>query len=100
MGDYLKTLPTDSTVATVNELNVINSLFVQQKKTLKTIFVGVKDIIIAGILFFILTLPFINNLIGGCINFVNTSPLVMSIVKTLIFMVLFFFVQNIMLAKK
>lgn len=100
MGDYIKNLPTDATVATVNEMNVINSLFQQQKKTLKTVFIGIKDIIIAGVIFFVMTLPFVNGLLGGCINFVNTSPLVMSIIKTVIFMVLFFFVQNIMLVKK
>lgn len=100
MGDFIKTLPTDTTVSTANELNIINTLFEQQKKQVTKIFSGVKDIVIAGVLFFVLSLPFVNNLLGNCLNFIHTSPLLATIVKSIVFMVLFFFAQNFILSRK
>lgn len=100
MGDFIKTLPTDTTMSSANELNIVNTLFEQQKKQVKQIFSGVKDVVIAGILFFIMSLPFVNNLLGSCLNFVNTSPLLATVIKTVVFMVLFFFAQNFILSRK
>ena len=56
MGDFIKNLPTYNTVITANEMNIMNNVFQENKKTLKTLYSGTKDIIIAGILFFIFTL--------------------------------------------
>jgi hypothetical protein len=99
MGDYIKNLPTDTTVATINEMNIVNSLFQENKKSLKTLCSGTKDIIIAGILFFVFTLPFINSVLGYCLNFVNNSPLLMNVTKSIIFMILLFFCQNFFLSR-
>ena len=98
MGDYIKNLPTDTTVATINEMNSVNTLFQENKKSIKTLCSGTKDIIIAGILFFVFTLPFINSILGYCLNFVNNSSLLMNITKTVIFMVVLFFSQNFFLS--
>jgi hypothetical protein len=99
MGDFIKNLPTDNTVITANEMNVMNNVFQENKKTLKTLYSGTKDIIIAGILFFIFTLPFIDSCLGYCLNFVNTSPLMMNLTKSIIFMVILFFCQNFFLSR-
>ena len=99
MGDYIKNLPTDSTVATTNEMNIVNSLFQENKKSIKTLCSGTKDIIIAGILFFVFTLPFINSILGYCLNFVNNSSLLMNITKSIIFMIILFFCQNFFLSR-
>jgi hypothetical protein len=99
MGDYIKNLPTDTTVATINEMNIVNTLFQENKKSIKTLCTGTKDIIIAGILFFVFTLPFINSILGYCLNFVNNSSLLMNVTKTVIFMVVLFFSQNFFLSR-
>lgn len=99
MGDYIKNLPTDTTVATINEMNIVNTLFQENKKSIKILCSGTKDIIIAGILFFVFTLPFINSILGYCLNFVNNSSLLMNITKTVIFMVILFFSQNFFLSR-
>jgi len=99
MGDYIKNLPTDTSVATINEMNIVNTLFQENKKSIKTLCSGTKDIIIAGILFFVFTLPFINSILGYCLNFVNNSSLLMNITKTVIFMVVLFFSQNFFLSR-
>lgn len=99
MGDYIKNLPTDTTVVTTNEMNIVNTLFQENKKSIKTLCSGTKDIIIAGVLFFVFTLPFINSILGYCLNFVNNSALLMNITKTVIFMVVLFFCQNFFLSR-
>lgn len=99
MGDFIKNLPTDNTVITTNEMNIMNTLFQENKKNIKTLYSGTKDIIIAGVLFFIFTLPFIDSMLGYCLNFVNNSSLIMNVTKSIIFMVLLFFCQNFFLAK-
>ena len=75
MGDFIKNLPTDNTVITTNEMNIMNTVFLENKKTIRSLYSGTKDIIIAGILFFIFTLPFIDSTLGYCFNFVNTVSL-------------------------
>ena len=99
MGDFIKNLPTDNTVITTNEMNIMNTVFLENKKTIRSLYSGKKDIIIAGILFFIFTLPFIDSTLGYCFNFVNTSSLIMNVTKSIIFMVILFFCQNFFLSK-
>jgi hypothetical protein len=99
MGDFIKNLPTDNTVITTNEMNIMNTVFLENKKTIRSLYSGTKDIIIAGILFFIFTLPFIDSTLGYCFNFVNTSSLIMNVTKSIIFMVILFFCQNFFLSK-
>jgi hypothetical protein len=99
MGDFIKNLPTDNTVITTNEMNIMNTVFLENKKTIRSLYSGTKDIIIAGILFFVFTLPFIDSTLGYCFNFVNTSSLIMNVTKSIIFMVILFFCQNFFLSK-
>ena len=99
MGDFIKNLPTDNTVITTNEMNIMNTVFLENKKKIRSLYSGTKDIIIAGILFFIFTLPFIDSTLGYCFNFVNTSSLIMNVTKSIIFMVILFFCQNFFLSK-
>jgi hypothetical protein len=100
MGDYIKNLPVDTSVSTVNEMKIINTLFTAQKGNMLKIVSGTKDIILAGVLFFLISLPFVDNLLGKSVNFVKNSNIIMLLVKTILFMVLFFVLQNYFLARK
>lgn len=99
MGDYLKTLPTDSTVSTFNELNIVNTLFTSQKNEISKMTSGIKDVILAGVLFFLLALPLIDNFLGNSLNMIKNSNILMTAAKAVIFMILFFVLQNFFLAK-
>ena len=94
-GDPISKLPTDESIPTHNELEIINTIF--NKKT-TDFFSSVKDIIIVGILFFIFSIPITNSIIGKIMP--NTSTYVLLGIKTLLFMVLYFLIQNIYLVRQ
>jgi hypothetical protein len=99
MGDNIKNLPVDATVSTVNEVNIVNTLFSSQKSNFKKLFSGTKDVLIAGVLFSLLNLPFVNNFIRACFK-CGESEVYLLVIKTALFMILFFIAQNYFLAKK
>lgn len=100
MSDLIKTLPVDDNPVTVNEMKIVDNLFQAQKKNLKSIFFNLKDIILAGIIFVLISLPFVDNILGGFLNFVKNSSVMMILAKAVVFMVVLFIAQNFILAKK
>jgi hypothetical protein len=100
MGDYLKNLPVDSSISTVNEQAVINTLFTTQKKNITKLFGGLKDVILVGVLFAVFSLPFVNNCVNNIFKFTTNSTFYTIVLKTILFMLIFFILQNYFLAKK
>lgn len=99
MADPIVQLPTDNTQPNQEELTIVNSLFKKHSNTIETVANELKDSIIAGILFIVLSLPQVDELIKSLLTFTNNSPIILTIVKALIFIVLFYFIKNYALSK-
>jgi hypothetical protein len=100
MADPIVQLPTDNTKPNQDELTIVNSLFKKHSNTIETVANEMKDSIIAGILFIVLSLPQVDELIKSLLAFTNNSPIILTIVKALIFIVLFYFIKNYALSKQ
>lgn len=97
-GDLIDQLPSDQTVPSHNEIQIVDTLF-KQKSTVDTILVHVKDILIIGLLFVIFSLPQIDNLLQRFITVTQKSPYILIGIKALLFMAVYFLLKNLYLAR-
>ena len=98
MADPIVQLPTDNSLPNKEELTIVNTLF-KNSNTVETIVNEMKDSIIAGILFIILSLPQVDEFIKSLLAFTNNSQILLTLVKALIFIILFYFIKNYALSK-
>lgn len=99
-GDIIEKLPVDTSVPSHNEIRITDQLFQKKKGIFDKILQNSKNIIILGILFIILSLPFVDNFIIKFINITGTSPYILIGVKAILFMFSYFIIKNIYLARK
>ena len=96
--DKLIDLPFDKSVPTHNETILINSLF-HKKNTLDTIFKHIKDLLLLAAIFILFSLPQVDLLINKFVTSTQTSIYILIAVKTLLFISLFFIINNIYLVR-
>jgi len=94
MPDNLENLPTNKNKVSENEMKTANYLFKDNTmNSLKTqITSNIKEVAVAGILFFLISMTFIDNLINKYVRLDNAY--VMLLVKTFIFMILFLLIKT------
>lgn len=97
-GDIINELPTDETFPSKDELKILNTLFKNQG-TVQKIFDKTKDVLLVGFLFIILAIPQVDDLVYKIAPSTASSPYILIFVKALIFMFLFFVVQNMYLVR-
>ena len=97
--DNIEDLPTDEKNPDVNELYLVNTLFTNNNDS-ALLFNGLKDTVLSGFLFLLLTMPFINNLIKNVFKFTKNSFILFILLKSIIFMILYFIIVNFSLIKK
>lgn len=95
MNDLLTQLPTDENPITYNEKKILETVF---GKSTTSVSFEVKDYIISAILFAVLSLQPVDSLIKSVIK-TNSEYIILGI-KTLIFIILYFFIRNISLIRK
>lgn len=100
IGDYIDQLPSDTSVPSHNEIRIVDKFFQQKKSIFDTILLQTKDIIIIGCLFILFSLPFVDNLIKKFVKITETSPYILVGIKALLFVIIYFFIKNIYLARK
>ena len=100
MADSLLHLPTDNNPLNHHEVQVFQSLFKDEDKNISHIITELKDAIIGGVLFALLSLPNIDELIKRFIPSTSNSLIILITVKTLIFIALFWIILNFALSKK
>lgn len=98
-ADSIESLPTDKNSPSNVEIQIMDTLF-QKKAIFDTVLNATQEVLIAGILYIILSLPQIDDYIKKFVVVANTSPYILLGVKCLIFMILFFVVKNFYLARK
>lgn len=99
MGDIIEQLPSDQTVPSHNEIRIVDSLFQQKKGVVDMILKNTKDILIIGVLFVIFSLPPVDELIKKFFTITATSPYILLGVKALLFMIVYFIVNNFYLSR-
>jgi hypothetical protein len=100
VAETVYTLPTDDSPINSDEKNIMNAVFKEQQSTVRKFLDGSKDIILAGIIFFLVSIPPVDDFIRKMIPSTNDSVYTLLLVKCLAFMVLYFLLKNLYLARK
>ena len=99
-GDPIANLPSDAEEPTPQELQVRQTLFRDAPKTASTLFSEFAGVLIVGALFAILSLPIVDSLIARFVPSVGNSPVLRILVKTFIFIIIYYFIKNMYLVRK
>lgn len=99
-GDVIDNLPTDQTVPSHNEVQILDTLFRQKQGTMQHILVHSKDVLIVGFLFVIFSLPQIDTLIEKFVPATASSPYILILIKCLLVMAIYFILKNWYLGRK
>lgn len=100
MGDQIQGLPVDQTVPSHNEIQIMDTLFKQKHGVVNKIMAGSKDMLLAGFLFMLFNIPQIDDMIRKLIPTTATSPYILILVKTILFVVTYFIIKNIYTVRK
>jgi hypothetical protein len=100
LSDDINVLPFDQSNPTDTEMQIANSLFKENYTNVEKIVFGLKDVFVVGILFFIVSLPQLDEMIKGFYPYTATSIHALLLFKAVIFMVLYFVIKNMYLVKK
>jgi len=95
-GDFLKTLPTNKHQPSHHEQKYIDMLFNEQKN-ISTILIlnELKSVVIVISLFFLFTIPQTDSFLQTYIPYTNTSRYALTIVKSILFAITLWLINNI-----
>lgn len=95
--DLIVDLPTDdNTLPSHSEIKIVDSLF---QRNMEKIFYDIKDSIVIGILFAILSLPMSSELLKKFFPSMNSTYMSI-LIRTMIFIIIYYIMKNIHLVKK
>lgn len=98
-GDNIAKLPVDNTPPNEAERQLVDALF-EHKGTLDTIFENMKEVVLIGVLFIIVSLPQVVQLIQKYVPITNGSIYMQFGVQSLLLMFLFWFIKHFQLSRK
>jgi hypothetical protein len=98
-SDLIDTLPTDQTMPSHAEIQIVDTLF-KQNSTVQKLLSGTQDVLVVGLLFLLFSLPQIDMMIKKFVSSSNNSEYILLGIKCLLFMLVYFLVKNMYLAKK
>lgn len=98
MGDKITELPTDKIPPTTDEKEMCGWLFGNStenvKKSITSLWNEFQNYLYLGLLFLILSLSPVDSLLKGIIPLASTSVLVLLIIKTILFLLLYWLFLN------
>ena len=99
--DFIQSLPATKSEPKIEEMYMVNSLFATDSgvKEVKSVLHGLKDVLLAGLLFIIFSIPVIDKVICGLFKFTTNSQILCIVMKVILFMILLFFIQNFALSR-
>ena len=101
MADLISSLPIDNNPLNHDEIHVLQTLFKDENKhDIQNIFVELKDSVIGGILFGLLSLPQFNTLLERFIPITKTSIIMNISIKVIIFICVYWIILNFALSHK
>ena len=97
--DHIDGLPTDETVPSHSEINIVETLFKKKLTTVQKLLSGAKETVLLGILFVIFSIPPIDALLRRFITAAE-SPYILIAIKAVLFVAVYFIIKNVYLARK
>lgn len=97
-ADSIDSLQTDKNAITQSENQLLNSLFVR-KSMFETILGAAKEVVLAGILFVVFSLPQVDDLVKKYVPSTNNSVYLLTFAKAALFMIAFFVLKNMYLVR-
>ncbi len=98
-GDVIASLPIDASMPSHEELQIINSIFRENKATKGRLFNEAKEGVILIMLFIILSIEPVDKLLKKIIPIASSSPYVLILIKGIILAVVFYAIKNLYLVK-
>lgn len=100
MGDNLNTLPVDDTPLSDQNQQIMNNLFQKSGYDMSAICMGLKTSLVAGGLFLLFSMPYVDTALKKIIPITSKSNLYLIFMKTLLYMLTYFLITNYHLAFK
>lgn len=99
-SDAIAGLPTDQSVPSEGEIQIVDTLFKEKHGTIQKIMGKSKEVLIAGLLYALFSLKYIDQLFIRVVPSLQNTPYILLLVKTVVFMLVFFIVKNWYLSRK
>lgn len=99
-ADPIQNLPTDPSPPSPSESQILDTLFKEKQGAVQKVLDGTKDILVAGLLFILFSLPQTDEYIRKFFPALATSPYILLFCKALAFMLIFFIIKNMYLVRK
>jgi len=100
MSDLIQNLPTDDSMVNSNELHIINNLFTNEADNINKILLEMRESILGGVLFGLLSLPQVDSIIQKFVPISRNSPTILLCIKILLFIFIFYILKNLKSVKK
>ena len=101
MADLISSLPSDNNPLNHDEIHILQTLFKDENKhDIMNIFIELKDAVIGGLLFGLLSTPQFNNFLERFIPITRTSIIMNISVKVIFFIILYWIILNFALSRK
>lgn len=98
-GDLIVDLPTDKTMPSHEEIRIIDAMFQKNKGIMEKIAIDAKDAIVLGILFAIMSAPPVTDFLTKFFPSMG-SPYMSILIRSIIFMLLYYVLKNLYLVRK
>ena len=98
-SDPLGNLPVDQSQPTHKEIQLVDTLFKENKKTMSVIAEELKSAAIVGALFLVLSLPQVDSLFRRMIPSLANSTYIMLIIKVVMFIALYWILKHFYLCR-
>lgn len=98
--DEISTLPIDDGQPTSVELEIVNTLFKENKSVFDTIIDEVKEPLIVAFLFVIFNLDYTTNLLHSLLPITNGSPILLLISKCIFIMLIYWVIKYFKFARQ
>lgn len=99
-ADAIIQLPTDQNPPSHNEVQIVDTLFQEKQTAVEKFLTGSKDVLLIGIIFLIFSMPQVDDMIKKFIPISATSLYILLLIKTLMFMLIYFVLKNMYLVRK
>ena len=100
MSDIIDELPTDQSIPSHSEINMVNTLFKQNRGKMEIIFDELKSSMLIGVLFILFSMPQVDDLVKRLVPSSEKSIYILLGIKAISVMAIFYFLNNMYLVRK
>jgi hypothetical protein len=100
MADLIDKLPIDETPLDTSDITILENVFKDNSKDIDNIVYNMKDILIAGGIFTVVSLPVIQTVLNKLLPVTRNSDYISIVIKAIVFMLALYVITYFNLAKK